>query len=107
MVNALNGLEKKKKFQLVERLCSFFYSYLGEFDFTSCDVFNAKTAASSLLLRRQTGFFHRCHMICAAQEPFVRDLQNAVLQARKDFQKEVGVELRLLRNFLSVTASAA
>lgn len=29
MVNALNSLEKKKKFQLVERLCSFFYSYLG------------------------------------------------------------------------------
>jgi hypothetical protein len=30
MVNALNSLEKKKKFQLVERLCLFFYSYLGE-----------------------------------------------------------------------------
>jgi hypothetical protein len=28
-------------------------------------------------------------MVCAAQEPFLRDLQRCVQQARKDFGREV------------------
>ncbi|GMI16032.1 hypothetical protein TrLO_g1413 [Triparma laevis f. longispina] len=61
MVDLLNKLEIKKKFQLVERVCSGLYANLG--------------------------FFHQCHTLVAVREPSMRDLQGQLMLARKGFAK--------------------
>lgn len=58
LVHHLNQLETKKKFQLVERVCSALYAFLG--------------------------YFHQCHSLVASVEPSMRDLQHALHLARKD-----------------------
>lgn len=61
LVNLLNQLEIKKKFQLVERICSGLYANLG--------------------------FFHQCHTLVATREPSMRELQGHLKNARCDFAK--------------------
>jgi hypothetical protein len=61
LVNLLNQLEIKKKFQLVERICSGLYANLG--------------------------FFHQCHTLVANREPAMRQLQEQLQNARRDFAK--------------------
>jgi len=61
LVNLLNQLEIKKKFQLVERVCSGLYANLG--------------------------FFHQCHTLVAIREPSMRDLQEQLTDARKEFAR--------------------
>jgi len=61
LVNLLNQLEVKKKFQLVERVCSGLYANLG--------------------------FFHQCHTLVAIREPSMRDLQGQLQLARREFAK--------------------
>ncbi|CAM9785225.1 unnamed protein product [Chrysoparadoxa australica] len=81
-VHYLNQLETKKKFQLVERVCSALYAFLG--------------------------YFHQCHMLVAGLEPSMRDLQHSLHLARKDFArddrlwsaKRMQLEIQLNRGFL-------
>jgi len=61
LVNLLNQLEIKKKFQLVERICSGLYANLG--------------------------FFHQCHTLVANREPAMRELQVQLVKSRRDFAK--------------------
>jgi len=61
LVNHLNQLETKKKFQLVERVCAGLYAFLG--------------------------YFHQCHSHLSLVLPKMKDLQSAVNLARKDFNK--------------------
>jgi hypothetical protein len=62
LVHHLNQLETKKKFQLVERVCSALYAFLG--------------------------YFHQCHTLVANLEPSMRDLHHSLQLARKDFAKD-------------------
>ncbi|CAN0460993.1 unnamed protein product, partial [Discosporangium mesarthrocarpum] len=57
LVHHLNQLETKKKFQLVDRVCSALYAFLG--------------------------LFHQCHMLVADLEPYMRNLQHAINLSRK------------------------
>jgi hypothetical protein len=61
LVYLLNQLEIKKKFQLVERICSGLYANLG--------------------------FFHQCHTLVANREPAMRELQSQLQNARRDYAK--------------------
>ncbi len=61
LVNLLNQLEIKKKFQLVERICSGLYANLG--------------------------FFHQCHTLVAIREPSMRELQGQLQDAKKEYYK--------------------
>jgi hypothetical protein len=61
-VSNLNQLETKKKFQLVERVCSALYAHLG--------------------------FFHQCHELVAVLEPTMNQLNQQLTQARREFAQE-------------------
>ena len=81
LVNLLNQLEIKKKFQLVERVCSGLYANLG--------------------------FFHQCHTLVAIREPRMRDLQSELRVARMEFRckerlweaKKTRLEVELSQGF--------
>jgi len=65
LVNTLNQLETKKKFQLVERVLCALYAYLG--------------------------YFHQGHEALAAIEPSMRDLQCQLSLSRRQFSKRARI----------------
>ena len=93
-VNTLNGLETKKKFQLVERVLCALYAYLGFFHQVSQRALAPNSAGSRLSSRfgipklRLPPFHAQGHSELANLEPSMRDLQHQLRLARREFAKQ-------------------